>query len=79
MKIFVQHNEHLFVDVTCEKTDEIVGVEIQKRPHGKMVLYICVNEQTILRINRIPKLSLIREEENENVHVEQEVEGSSTS
>ena len=46
----------LFIDITCEKGDTLVGVEVQDRPHDKKILYVCVNGQTMLRINRIPKL-----------------------
>ena len=66
MRIAIQQEDHLFIDVTCEKTDEIVGVEVQDRPHGKKILYVCVNGQTILRINRIPKIAV----ELNEVHTE---------
>jgi len=46
----------LWLDLTCEATDEVVGIEIQPRPHGRGVLYVCVNGRTFLRLNRIPKL-----------------------
>lgn len=55
MKVAIT-KDPLFVDITCEKGDEIVGVEIQNRPHGKKILYVCVNGSTLLRINRIPEL-----------------------
>ena len=58
MKTAIQQGEHLFIDITCDKTDELVGVEVQNRPHGKKILYVCVNGQTILRINRIPKIAV---------------------
>lgn len=58
MRTSIQQEEHLFIDITCDKTDEIVGIEVQNRPHGKKILYVCVNGQTILRINRIPKLAV---------------------
>ncbi len=55
-RIEILQEDPLFIDITCEKTDELVGVEVQDRPHGKKILYVCVNGQTILRINRIPKI-----------------------
>lgn len=69
MKVSITENP-LFVDITCEKKDVLVGVEVQNRPHGKKIIYVCVNGRTLLRINRISKLEPvwfgIRREETED-------------
>ncbi len=58
MRVIIQEDP-LFVDITCEAGDDLVGVEVQRRPHDRQILYVCVNGATCVRINRIQQLERV--------------------